>query len=54
MRWEQNDKKEKADQKPEEKNLDLVMKNDNWTASLTSTLFFNKENKSFNSANRWD
>ena len=46
--------KEKSAQEPEEENLDLVMENDDWTASPASSLSLYEENKSLDSANRWD
>ncbi len=51
---EMDNEKEKSAQKPEEKNLDLVMENDDWAASPASSLSPYEENESFDSANRWD
>lgn len=46
-----DNKKEKIAQELEGENLDLVIENDDWAASLASSLSLYKKNKVFDSAN---
>lgn len=47
-----NNEKEKTTQELKEENLNLVIKNNDWATSPTTSLSLYKENEDFDSANR--